>query len=122
VAVPPRPPPAAPVGRGAAFAALAVALALAGAGCGKTMTEEDCRKVGESMQAAWEAEVKKATPPEGTGAEKAAGVLKTEKDRLISEWTAECKKELQGRRVDAKEMDCLLAAKTLDQLAKCSEP
>jgi hypothetical protein len=85
------------------------------------VTEDDCRKVGENMQQAWQAEAKKAAPLEGTGAEKAAGVLKTEEERLASEWAAECKKELLGRRVDAKEIDCLLAARSLDQITKCSE-
>ncbi|MCC6558375.1 MAG: hypothetical protein IT372_36005 [Polyangiaceae bacterium] len=101
--------------------ALAALVALAAAGCGRSMTEDDCRKVGENMRQAWEAEAKKAAPIEGTGAEKAAGVVKSEQEKLLSEWLSECKKELQGRRVDAKEMDCLLAAKTLDEITRCSE-
>lgn len=90
-------------------------------GCGRTMTEEDCHKVGENMLAAWELEAKKAQPPEGTTADKAFGVLKSEQQKLASEWAAECKKELVGRRVDKQEMDCLLASKTLDQISKCAE-
>jgi hypothetical protein len=130
MAAPPRPPPPAPADRGSAFAgspsrntccAAALAAALLAAGCGRTMTEEDCRRIGETMQAAWLAEVKKAAPPESPTSAKAAGVLKSEEERLVSEWTAECKKELQGRRIDAKEMSCLLAAKTLEQLTKCAE-
>jgi len=41
---------------------LLVALLLA-PGCGRTMTEDDCRKIGESLQKAWDAEAKKAAPP-----------------------------------------------------------
>ena len=124
--MPPRPPPAAwapcPRRVGAAHAAVILVAALAAAGCGRTVTEDDCRKIGDTLQQAWQAEAKKATPLEGTGAEKAAGVLKAEEERLVSEWAAECKREIQDRRVDAKEMDCLLASKTLEQVTRCSKP
>jgi hypothetical protein len=96
-------------------------LAPLAAGCGKTMTEDDCRRIGEHLTQAWDAEAKKAAPTEGEAAEKASGVLKSEQEKLLNEWAAECKKDFAGRRVDANEMDCILAAKTLEQITKCAE-
>ena len=76
-------------------------------GCGKTITDDDCKKITDNMREVWAAEAKKATPAEGSaGADKAAGVIKDEGDKLTADWSAECKKELLGRRVDPKEMDC----------------
>jgi hypothetical protein len=92
------------------------------ASCGRTVTEEDCTHIKDNMRAAWDAECKKATPADGAGAEKAAAVVKAEGERLASDWMAECKKELMGRRVEPKEMDCLLQAKSLGAIGKCSEP
>jgi hypothetical protein len=91
------------------------------AGCGRTMTEADCAKIAENLQQAWREEAKKASPTDAAAAEKAAGVLRIEEERLVSEWTAECKKDLVGRRVEAEEIECLLAAKTLEQIGKCAE-
>jgi hypothetical protein len=92
------------------------------AGCGRTMTEADCAKIAENLQQAWKEEAKKAAPTDAAAAEKAAGVLRTEEERLVNEWTAECKKDLVGRQVEAKEIECLLAAKTLEQIGKCAGP
>jgi hypothetical protein len=91
------------------------------AGCGRTMSEEDCRKIADSLQQAWKEEAKKAAPAAGPAAEKAAGVVRSEEEKLVSEWTAECKKDLVGRRIDSTEFQCLLAAKTLAQISKCAE-
>jgi hypothetical protein len=90
-------------------------------GCGKTITDDDCKKITENMRDVWATEAKKAAPTDGAGAEKAAGVIRAEGDKLTADWSAECKKELLGRRVDPKEMDCLLKAKSVDQITKCAE-
>jgi hypothetical protein len=88
------------------------------------MTDDDCRRVGESLQRAWRDEVQKATPEGGNGqaSAKAAGVVRSEEERLVSDWAAECKRDLVGKRVDEKELACLLGAKSLEQIGKCSEP
>jgi hypothetical protein len=89
--------------------------------CGQTVSEDDCVKIKENMREAWSAESKKAAG-EGPAADKAAGVIKSEGEKLVTDWMAECKKELMGRRVDPKEMACLLKAKSIAAINKCSEP
>jgi hypothetical protein len=102
--------------------ALACVLALgSSAGCGRTITDDDCKKIADNMHEVWASEAKKAAPPDGVGASRAASVLKQEGEKLTADWSAECKKELLGRRADPKEMECLLAAKSVDQLTKCAE-
>jgi hypothetical protein len=95
-------------------------LALLCAGCGKTITEEDCRKVAGNLREVWLAEAKKAAPADGSAADKANAVIKAGADKLVADWSSECKKELEGRRVDSKEMDCLLAAKSHADVNKCA--
>jgi hypothetical protein len=91
-------------------------------GCGKTITDDDCRKITDNMREVWSTEAKKAAPSDGAaGGDKAASVIKAEGDKLSADWSAECKKELLGRRVDPKEMDCLLKAKSIEQITKCAE-
>jgi hypothetical protein len=94
-------------------------VALAAAGCGKTVTEEDCKKLGDNMREVWMAEAKKAAAS-GAGEAKANAVIHAEADKLVSDWSAECKKELAGRRVDAKEMSCLYAAKSIADVNRCA--
>jgi hypothetical protein len=100
---------------------LALPAALLLVGCGKTMTDDDCRKVADSMREVWLAEAKKAAPPEGPSLEKAQAVIRSESEKLVTDWSAECRKELQGRRVDPKEMSCLLKAKSVDEVHRCAE-
>lgn len=94
---------------------------LLAAGCGRTVSADDCLKIRENMHEAWVSESKKGAT-DGPGAEKASAVVKAEGEKLAGDWMAECKKELMGRRVDPKEMDCLLKARTIAQINKCSEP
>jgi hypothetical protein len=96
-------------------------VAVATAGCGRTVTEDDCTHIKDNMRDAWAGEAKKATPADPAGAEKAGAVIRTEGERLVNDWMAECKKELMGRRVEPQEMECLLQAKTLAAINKCSE-
>jgi hypothetical protein len=109
---------------------VAVALALsavAAAGCGRGVTEDDCVKIRDNMRDAWAAEAKKAAPATTAGPdaaarnEKAAAVIRSEGERLATDWMVECRKDLIGRRAEPKEMDCLLQAKTLGAINKCSE-
>jgi hypothetical protein len=88
------------------------------------MTEEDCRRIGNTLRAAWMAEVKRAAPAavEGPSQDKALMVLQSEGERLSSEWLADCKEDLRGRSVAPRELDCLTGQRTLDQLRKCAEP
>jgi hypothetical protein len=104
------------------LALLCLAVLPALAGCGRTVSEDDCTHIRDNMRAAWTAEAKKAAPTDGAIADKAAAVVRSEGDKLVSDWMAECKKELMGRRVDPKEMDCLFKAKTVADINKCSEP
>ena len=92
------------------------------AGCGKTVTDDDCRKVGENMLLVWRSESARAASTDGADSEKARNVIKSEGDKLVAEWSTECKKELMGRRVDPKEMDCLLNAKSIEHVNRCAEP
>ncbi|AKT39816.1 hypothetical protein [Chondromyces crocatus] len=90
--------------------------------CGQTITDEDCRRVGESLQRTWIEEVRKAAPPGGQAPTKASGVLLSEGERLGSDWLTECKRDLAGKRVSQMELECLLAARSLDQIHQCSRP
>jgi hypothetical protein len=101
------------------IASLAV-LALAAAACSRTMGEEDCQMVATNLREVWSAEAQKATTGDEPDAEKATAVVKSEGDRLVADWLSECKQELQGRRVDPKELDCLLAARTIDAVQRCA--
>src|ERR1700761_4012228 len=101
------------------LAAGLLAASTASIGCGKTITDDDCKKITDNMREVWATEAKKAAPAEGSaGADKATGVIKDEGDKLSADWSAECKKELLGRRVDPKEMECLLKAKSIEQITK----
>jgi hypothetical protein len=107
--------------------ALFIVVLFAAAGCGRSVTEDDCVKIKDNMREAWAAEAKKAAPADTAGPEaaarneKASAVVKSEGDRLVNDWMAECRKDLIGRRAEPKEMDCLLHAKTIAQITKCSE-
>lgn len=97
-------------------------------GCGRTVTEDDCVKIKDNMREAWDAESTKAvadakkSAADAPGPEKAAAVIKAEGEKLTADWMAECKKELMGRRVEQKEMDCLLKARSIAEINKCSAP
>ena len=85
------------------------------------MTEDDCQKVAAHMRRVWDTEAKKAAPADGEAAPRAAAVIKAEGERLVNDWSIECKKELMGRRIDGKELDCLLGAESIEQINKCAD-
>jgi hypothetical protein len=94
-------------------------LATAISGCGKTMSEEDCRAIANNVREAWRAETRNVER-EGATAGKAAGVIKSEGDALAADWSAECRSKLLGQEISAKEHECLLKGKSLEDLRKCS--
>jgi hypothetical protein len=100
--------------------ALALPLLVLLAGCGRTVTEDDCLKIKDNMRAAWAAGAKRAAG-DGPVAEKASAVIKAEEEKLVADWMGECKKELMGRRVEPKEMECLFKARTIAEVNKCAE-
>jgi hypothetical protein len=97
-------------------------LALTGllAGCERKVDARDCEAIGANITKIWDAEA--ARMSEGAARnDKASAVIKAEGEKLREGWLSECRGELAGRRADKAELDCLLAAKTLDELTKCSE-
>jgi hypothetical protein len=96
-----------------------VAAVLAG-GCGRKVNDGDCRKVADHLGEVWAAEAKREEV-DGPGKEKAADAIRQEGERLTREWVDDCKKELVGRRVEEKELACLLATKTMADIQKCAE-
>ncbi|MEZ4296249.1 MAG: hypothetical protein R3B70_14855 [Polyangiaceae bacterium] len=116
---PPSPRPE-PHLRAAALTAAALLLALGAAGCGRKISEADCRKVSDHLGEVWAAEAKKEET-DGPGRDKAMDVIRLEGDRLTREWMDECKKDLVGKRVEDKELTCLLATKTMADIQKCTE-
>jgi hypothetical protein len=100
---------------------VALALLFTAAGCGKTISEDDCRAIGANLREAWQAETKDLKTTPGPVTDKASGVIKSEGEKLVADWSSECRNKLQGREVDGKELRCLHRAKTLAELRKCSE-
>lgn len=101
-----------------AVLALAAASALA-AGCDRTLTKDDCDRVGAHMRKVWDAEARAVAPGGEAAHDKAVSVIRSEGDRMSRDWTDQCKKELEGQRVDDGEIDCLLAAPTLAAIQEC---
>ena len=93
-------------------------LLVGAAGCGTTVTEKDCRAVADHLREVWQAEWDRVAPAED--ADKPASVVKTEGDKLAADWVVECKAKLVGRPA-GDDMRCLLDAKTLPEVRKCSE-
>lgn len=89
-------------------------------GCGRTMTEADCERVGKHMRALWDAEAKESLPDDAKGNERAEIVIKGEGDRVVSEWTTLCRREIEGRRIESAEVDCILAAKSIAAVQQCA--
>jgi len=101
------------------LAAAAAALPLGG--CGTTVSEDDCRAISNNLRETWKAETKDA-PREGPTAEKAAGVIRSEGEKLAADFASECRNRLVGQEISGKELECLKGAKTLAELRGCSKP
>lgn len=101
-------------------AALAALLALPVAACGTTVSEDDCRAIAGNLREAWKAEIKDA-PREGPTAQKAAGVITSEGEKLAADFASECRSTLVGQEISGKELECLKGAKSLAELRGCSK-
>jgi hypothetical protein len=104
-----------------ALLALLAAAPLALVACGTTVSEEDCRAISNNLRDTWKAETKDA-PREGPTAEKAAGVIRSEGEKLAADFASECRTKLVGQEISGKELECLRGAKTLAELRGCSKP
>lgn len=89
-------------------------------GCGQDMTQADCDRVGKHMRSVWDAEAAAVAPKEGPVSERARLVIKAEGDRIESEWSADCRRELEGRKVDDKEVECILKAGSIAAIQLCA--
>ena len=92
------------------------------AGCGHAVSDDDCRRIADHLREVWEDEAKERAHPAAVTDGRSAGLVRSGGDRLVADWSAECKRDLVGRRVTEGELDCLLGAKTADRVAKCAEP
>ncbi len=90
------------------------------AGCGRKVSDGDCRKVADHLSGVWTAEAKKEEA-DGPGKEKAAEVIRQEGERFAREWMDDCKTDLVGKRVDGKELSCLLETTSLADIQRCAE-
>jgi hypothetical protein len=104
-----------------AAASLALPAFIALGGCGSTVSEEDCRAIANNVRETWKAETKDA-PREGPTAEKAAGVIRSEGEKLAAELASECRNKLVGQEISGQELECLKGARTLAELRGCSKP
>lgn len=93
-------------------------LGLGAAACGKTMTKEECERVGTHMRQVWDTETEAAAPP-GARSVRAANAIKSEGDKMQAEWKTLCERDLEGRKVDEQEVECMLGAKTVAEIQLC---
>jgi len=109
---------AAEFGRGRARRLLVVGVvALALTGCGKrTLSEQDCEAVRDQLEAAWMADGNQAASAAKT--EEFKRFVKDEAQRIGERWMAQCR-PMVGQQVDSGEYECLLDAKTIDEVMGC---
>ena len=95
----------------------------AASGCGKTMTEAECKRVGAHLRGVWDAEATAASPTEGVVAsERAKNAIKSEGDKMEADWLSQCRRELEGRTVDTREVECIFGSKTVAEIQSCATP
>ena len=111
-----------PALRRAPSALATLVFGLAVTGCGKKVTEADCVRVGEHLRVVWQGELARATPESGATSERGALVAGAEGEKIAGAWTTQCKREVEGRRFDQAELDCLLAAKSIGDVGACAGP
>src|SRR4051812_5433372 len=83
------------------------ALAVALTGCGRKVNDADCRKIADHLGEVWTAEAK-SDETEGPGKEKAVDVIRQEGEHFTRDWIEGCKRDLVGKRVEEKDLTCLL--------------
>jgi hypothetical protein len=89
------------------------------AACGQTMTGAECEKVGTHLRSVWDTEAATSLPSEIPKSDRAQNAIKAEGEKMQQDWLAQCKRELEGRKVDPRELECLLAAKTIEAIQQC---
>ncbi len=52
--------------------------------------------------------------------ERAKNEIRVQGERITNDWLTQCRRDIEGRRVDQKEIDCILAAKTIAALEACA--
>lgn len=112
-------------GRGALSVSLKVVCALAvltaGAlGCGRTMTQSDCERIGGHLREVWDNDVKATAANASDDSEVGLVIVKSHRGKIGEEWMNQCRRELEGRRVDKKELDCVMKASTIADVQACA--
>ena len=87
------------------------------------MSDADCERIGNHMRDVWDTDVK-ATAPDAPArpSDLADVVLKNHREKIGSEWMNQCRRELEGRRVDDREIDCVMKASTIAAIQACAAP
>ena len=88
-------------------------------GCTGSVTEADCKEVGEHLREIWTAEAKFPDTP-GPSTEKAIAVIKSEASTIEQSFVTDCKKQLLGKPRSSSEFSCLSHAKTLADVRACA--
>ncbi len=97
-----------------AFAALSLV-----AGCGRTMSESDCERIGNHLREVWDNDVK-ASSASTDASEVGMVIVKNHRGKIGDEWMNQCRRELEGRRVDKTELDCVMKASTIADVQSCA--
>jgi hypothetical protein len=96
--------------------------ALTASACGRRMTQSDCERIGTHLREIWDADVAAAAPrsEDERPSELADLVIKSHRERISNEWMNQCRRELEGRPVDDKEIECILSAKAIADVQACA--
>jgi hypothetical protein len=89
-------------------------------GCQKTMTVDDCDRIGRHIREVWDDEMEVGAPEPYARSARAVHAIKSEGDRMETEWRSICERELEGRKVDTTEVECILGAKTTAAIQDCA--
>lgn len=97
-------------------------LMIASGGCGRRMSQSDCERIGTHLRDVWDSDVQATAPrsDEAKGSELGQLVIKSHRERISSEWMNQCRRELEGRPVDEKEINCILEAKAIADVQACA--
>ncbi len=106
--------------RGFSLAALGLCAASA-AGCGRKLTSAECQAVATRIEVAYRAEAKQLGP-HPTEPSQGAAVIEQEAARVRADWLTECERDVVGKPVDERELECMLQASTLEDVRKCDSP
>lgn len=82
------------------------------------MSESDCERIGNHLREVWDADVKAMTTEEAS--EVGMVIVKNHRGKIGDEWMNQCRRELEGRRVDKSELDCVMKASTIADVQACA--